>query len=169
MRLRHSKNPLRHDWINHPEAKGILVDAYITTGFSKLRAKVLVFDHTKNLRHFWNECLGRGDLGKTCRGAVNSLIHEVQFFPGKGEKPRPPVLEADPNYFCVMGLVRGYLTTEIIAHESVHAGFAYAKRIKRTPWDQESKDMCEESVCYPAGRIAGAITSLLKKKGLISS
>jgi hypothetical protein len=55
---------------------------------------------------------------------------------------------------------------EIISHESVHAGFAYAKRIKKTPRDQHALSFDEEAVCYPSGAIAAAINRAVYKAGL---
>lgn len=66
----------------------------------------------------------------------------------------------DPRYFCVIGLVRGHLSMEIISHEAVHAGCAYAKRGARAPW-HDALGFDEEHIAYPAGRIAAAINRAL--------
>lgn len=125
----------------------------------------MVFQNCRYLHAFWRNALGKSALGRTCRGAVNGMYQEVVTFPGKG-KPERAHLEVDERYFCVMGLVKGHLSMEIIAHESAHAAFAFVKRKSRCPWDAQAKDYDEESICYPLGRIARAINNILYKAKL---
>lgn len=167
MRVRHSKTPIPQSFYRHPHAKGLLGDADIQlTRGSRLRAKLLVFDTPKSLRQFWLKGLGRSDLGRGCLGAVSSLSLECCHFPAKGQKQRPPHIECDPRYFCIIGLCKGHLTMEIICHEAVHAGFSYAKRQMRQMWPNE-KECGEEGVCYPSGVIASEITSYCRQKGFL--
>lgn len=152
----------------HPKAKGVIAAADIfVTGRARLRLKVVVFESTKWLRHFWKEVLGRqDDLGRTCRGAVNGLAYEqISFKPGQPERS---TMMVDPRYYAIMGLVKGHLNMEIITHESVHAAFAYARRHHRNMWAGQN-DLEEENVCYPAGRIARQINIFLHEEGLYPS
>lgn len=90
-------------------------------------------------------------------------------YTGAGVTPatrtEPARMFADRDYFCVMVFHVGALNHEIITHESVHAGFAIAKRRVRDPWRHLFKDP-EEWVAYPAGRIMEAVTNELRKSGL---
>lgn len=162
MKIRLAK-PIRRDWSGHPAAT-VLLDRDLSVRGSRLKAKLLVFPHRRAMRRFWTKGLGHGFLGQTCMGAVTSLTSERMLFP-KG-KPEQRWIEADPHYFCVIGLVKGFLSMEIICHEAVHAGFAYAKRVKRSPWNDKALEFDEEAVCYPAGAIAGAINRAIYKAGL---
>lgn len=100
-------------------------------------------------------------------GAVNHLSCERIVFPGKNSKKQERHwIEADPRYFCVIGLVKGFLSMEIICHEAVHAGLAYAKRHRRAPWDEHIRHFEEEALCYPSGKIAAAINRAIFKAGL---
>lgn len=165
MRLRLSSTPIRHVWRNHPQIQGLVLEKDLAIGTSRLRAKLLVFDKPKSLRLFWRGPLGRGDLGRRCKGAVNGLFCEVINFHKDGSESS--FLEVDPRYFCVIGLVKTHLYGEIICHEAVHAAFNYVKRIKRSPWDEHARDFDEESICYPAGRIAAEINNALYRAKLI--
>lgn len=124
---------------------------------SRLCAKLLIFNNRKHLRQFWQRVLSQPKLPGNTLGVVNGLIAEVS----EG-KTSFHYLSADPRYYCVIGLVRDFLYTEIITHEAVHAAFCYAKRVKRTPWDKEVLKMDEEAIAYPAGKIARAITNLIR-------
>lgn len=134
-------------------------DLHVTSG--PLRAKLLIFKNRSGLRNFWKK-IGKGDLGSKCTGAVNALAYEVHHFSKSGESA---YIKADPRYFCVIGLVKGHLNMEVISHESMHAGFAYAKRRTGKFW-VSATEMDEEKVCYPAGRIARQINMVLYKEGL---
>lgn len=126
--------------------------------------KLLVFKNTRDLRYFWAHGLGLTDLGRFCRGAVNSMACEVVKFYKDGSESSP-VLEVDRRYFAVMGLVQTHLTMEIVCHEAVHAGFAYERRQKRKFWPGQ-EELDEEGVCYPVGRIATGVNRLLYENGL---
>lgn len=104
-------------------------------------------------------------MGRWCKGAVNGLFCEVIQFHKDGTESS--FIEADPRYFCAIGLVKGHLYGEIICHESVHAAFNYVKRVRRSPWDAHAKDFDEEAICYPAGRIAAEISNALDRAGLV--
>lgn len=159
MRVIHTKSPLPRIWTNNPQVKGIVLESDLAIGSSRLRAKLLVFDKAHSLRAFWKAALGRGELGRYCCGAVNGLYREV--WSATGKQSGRSHLEVDPRYFCIIGLLKQRLSMEIISHEAVHAAFAYAKRIKRSPWDQQAQHFDEEAICYPAGRIAATINRAL--------
>lgn len=160
MRLRHDPSPLPRQWSGHPSARGLLAEADIRVcGSGRLAAKLLVFSTPAALNRFWVSGLRRPGLGKHTVGAVNSLMTEM--IPVRG----PSHVRADPRYFCIVGLTRNNLSMEVICHEAVHAGMAYARRVKRSPWS-EALDFDEEAVAYPAGRIAAAINRFLHDSGL---
>lgn len=160
MKLVHSKHALPRTWAGNPAAKGLVFEKDLAlTPRGRLRLKLLVFNRPRDLHHFWKAGLRKGHLGRGCLGAVNCLgAHVIRF--DKHEDGREH-LEADRRYFAVVGLCLGHLGMEIISHEAVHAAFAFAKRSKRTPWDAHAKSFDEESICYPAGRIASKINSAL--------
>ena len=169
MRVERSKTPLRHDFINHRSNKGrIVAECDIRPRGGKrgrgLAAKLLVFTSPDAMRAFWKEGLKRSaDLGANCQGAVLVLGTEfVKVAPGKPDRHRMVV---DPTYFCVIGLCLGYLKMEIICHEAMHAGFAYARRQRRNLWSEPGA-LAEEEVCYPGGIIAAEINRFLYAKGL---
>jgi hypothetical protein len=140
---------------------GLVAEADIyPQSYGRLAAKLLIFDTTKSLRSFWRDALGH-DLGSKCLGAVNALAQERTKFT-KG-KPETTTLHVDRRYFCIIGLVKGYLNSEIISHEATHAGFAYHKRVKRNVWGKIG-DFDEEQVAYPTGRITDAINRFLHRK-----
>jgi hypothetical protein len=156
-RIRHTAKPLPRDWSDFP---GVVAENDIKlTPKSRLAAKLLVFKNRKALNAFWANCLGR-PMGFGALGAVNALATEHVGPEGVA------FIECDPRYFCVIGLVIGHLSMEIITHESVHAGFAFANRHKRDFWVPQTDEFCEEDVCYPAGRIAKRINAFLYDKGL---
>lgn len=154
---------IRRDWSRHPAAKGCLLEKDLSIYRSNLKEKLMVFSSRRDLRKFW-AAITPFKLGRQCMGVVNQLSCHVLTYDRKGNERQH--IEADPRYFCVIGLVKGFLSMEIISHESVHAGFAYAKRIKKTPWDQDALGFDEETVCYPAGAIAAAINRAIDKAGL---
>lgn len=167
MKVRHTKKPLPRNWSGLPGAdKAELIADIFITRHSRLRAKLLVFRSRRDFRKFWRDCLHKDfmhDLGGKCVGAVNGLAYEFFSFAKDGsEKHR---MEVDKNFFCVIGLVDGYLTTEYITHESVHAAFCYAKRVNKKDMWAGARDLDEENVCYPAGIIAKAITDTLIDAG----
>lgn len=152
------KIAVRKVWSNHPSASGVLLERDIGVGHGRLKAKLIVFKTSAQLRAFWKDGLGRGDLGRYCLGAVNGLYLEIHRVTKKKERRW---LEVDPRYFCVIGLTEKGLSMEIVCHESVHAAFSFAKRKSRSPWDALIDDFDEEAICYPAGRIARSINRVL--------
>jgi hypothetical protein len=163
VRVRHTAKPLPRSFSGHPAAGGLVAESDIAiTPRGRLRAKLLVFEHPKSLRRFWKEALGKGDLGRGCLGAVTALAQEVRFLDGKR------FACVDPRYFCVIGLTLGNLSMEVITHECVHAGFAFAKRHAKDYWVSQSDDYDEEDVCYPTGRLARRINTFLHDNGLYS-
>lgn len=164
MRIKLNK-PIPHCFRAHPEGGHFIVyECDITISpRGRLTAKFLIFRHRHDLQQFWKRVLGRGDLGKQAVGAVNSLS-TTNILVKRGH-PDQHWLSADPNYFCVIGMVMGYINMESICHEAAHAGFAYAKRVHRNIFCAAG-DLDEEGVCYPTGRIAKAINRFCHDKGL---
>jgi hypothetical protein len=165
MRLRLNK-PLPRCWRKHPKAKGLklLMEADVSLAKSRLKAKLLVFNSRKDMAAWWRtvlECPLSGNFG----AAVSPLIQEHQKT-NKDGSDGVRWMTADPRYFCVMGFIKKWLHTEYIVHESVHAGYVYAKRVKRSPWNAEAMGMDEELVCYPAGIIAARVNYILHKHAL---
>ncbi len=145
--------------------RGVVAECDISpTRRGRLKAKLLIFATVNDLKRFWRVDLDKGSLGRFTKGAVNGLCHEVLRVNPDGSTAFHKNVY-DPRYFCVIGLVKRWLSMEVISHESVHAGFCYAKRVKKTPW-AAAREFDEEEVAYPAGAIAAAINRFLFRKGL---
>ncbi len=124
------------------------------TPSSKLKIKVLVFDTDKTMQKWWRMCFKSSIKGAAA--AVNSMSGTITSSEG--------VVRSvfDKNYIAVVVFNKKFLGMEVITHEASHVGFAYAKRIKNSPF-AEYGDFDEELVAYPTGRAASAIVSLLYK------
>jgi hypothetical protein len=154
--------PLPRDWSALAGLDCIAETDIRPTPHGRLYAKLMVFEDAAGLRRFWKN-ISEDRLGPNCLAAVNMLAHWTESLGNGSWKRRMDVL--DQRYFCVIGLVVGHLTMEVITHEAVHAGFCYAKRVKRCPWDNYD-DFDEELVAYPAGRIARQINKFLHDQGV---
>lgn len=160
---------LPRSFSSHPKARGIRIvlerDLRLTPR-GRLRFKLLVFDRMVDLRAFWKRVLGQG-VGPSTYGIVSPLRYTVTSFKNGEERSRVVV---DERYVCVVGLLRRWLGTRTVAHEAVHVGFAYAKRVGRPPRIDglvvESGQMDEELVAYPAGDACGAMAGALHEAGL---
>lgn len=167
MLIRHSKKPLPKCWLGLRGAnKAVFQGDVKVCEKGRLKAKLLIFKSSNDLRNFWKLGLGKGDLGKGCVGAVNSLGYEIIHFPAKDQKQLPQRVQVDKNFFCVIGLTLEHIGMEVITHESVHVGFSYAKRVNNKNLWPNAVNMDEENVCYPAGRIAANINILFRKNGI---
>lgn len=164
MRFVTSKHPIPRCFMRHPKGKHVVAEADIAPHpYGRLMAKLVVFDTAPHLRKFWREAIGN-NLGKGCVGAVNCLGIEGEEIDG-WKQNGPKRMHGDPRYFCIIGLCRTNLTMEVISHESVHAGFAYERRVKRNLFG-EAADFSEERIAYPAGAVAAAINRFVHRKGL---
>ena len=129
-----------------------------------LKAKTLIFTSCRNLCFFWKHGLGLGNLGRNCNAAVNSLaIHYHD--PVTMEQT---AIEVDKNFFCVIGLIKGHMTNEVLTHEAGHAAIHYYRRVNgnKNIWEKKF-DFNEEGFCYPLGIIAShllAIRDEMKKE-----
>ncbi len=165
MRLIHNP-PLPRDWINHPYGKGIVVEGEVRVSRrSRLAAKVLVFRSRRNLVAFWRRALGQ-DIGGALAGVTPLMEHSTRFLRRAGRIVEQTRIQADPRYFCIVGFAIGSINMEIITHEAVHAGFAYAKRVKRSPYKAEALNNDEEEIAYPVGRIARGINMMFHDLGV---
>ena len=126
---------------------------------SRLRLRLVVFRNWSSMNRFWRDDIGKGGLHRQTKGAVNSLsVKRLSYYYSK-ETSR---IVHDPRYFAVMAPLSTHLSMNIIAHESVHAGFAYAKRLGgRASWGGRALEFDEESVAYPAGLVAHAVNKCL--------
>lgn len=136
----------------------------------KLYLKLLVFPSMKDMKAFWYYAeptkYGGGRLNG-CAAAVSALQCQCQKVNKEGTGYDRPTMEVDKRYFAAMGLIKKYLGMEVVTHESVHAAFAYAKRLgPKTPWAKAVDGLDEEAVCYPAGRIARLVVTALNDAGL---
>ncbi len=132
-------------------------------------AKVVFFKNRQAMRRFnwWILPRYRGKvgtrhlgLGRRCAGFVNKLA--IEHYNGAGELAG---IEVDRNYFCIVCLVVGNLTAEVIAHEAVHVGFAWDYRTRGiSPLGKDGGP--EENVCYPAGIFVDQVLSFIKAEGL---
>jgi hypothetical protein len=163
-RVRHSHHPLPRRWAKmHP---GILMAADMQfTRHTRLSLKVLLMDTPASLQDLWRKKLDRGTLGKDCVGAVTRLSYVGERYSG-GELAESYV-GVDPRYYALMGLCRTHLTTEIIAHESLHAVCAYLARTRRPTHVSraEVEGMPEEAIAYPLGKLVAQITGWLTVEG----
>jgi hypothetical protein len=141
---------------------GVLLEYDLKINYGRLRAKLMVFKNRSSLKASWKR-ISNQPLSRGCCGVVNPLSTYVEDYSAGRLRHR---IEGDPGYFCVIGLVHGFLTMEIICHESVHAGFCFAKRRLRSHWDDRAEEFDEEAVCYPAGKIARLINKCLDASGL---
>lgn len=165
MRIEHNK-PMSHTLRGHPHAKGTVYEFDIKpTKHGRLAAKVLIFENEKRLRAFWRDGLSN-DVDKDCFGVVNELGNVVQGFISGGDKPDYTVWRCDPRYFCIVGLCANRLYNEVIYHESVHVGYAYAFRAKLKLEGYPREKLEEETVAYVAGRFGAKLTRKLYKWGL---
>ena len=164
MKIRHSKTPLPD--VFHPLHGGIVHEARIkVTKHSRLCAKLLIFDNHASLKDFFERILDRrGSVTDDTRGIVTALSWKVTCFSNKEQEKE--YIEVDPRYFCLIGLIMGYLRMDIICHEAVHAAFNYKERQNRRLWDDGDNPDHEEEICYPAGIIASRINSFCHNEGL---
>lgn len=165
MKVTISKKGIPRNWRDHTAGSQIIYekDICIIAG-SRLRMKLLVFKTAADLKRFWRNSMD-GWLPRGTLGVVNGLAQEViTVTKGRPDRSR---MECDPRYFCVMGLVAYDLCFEVIVHESVHAGFCYSKRVKKkNMWPGQDELPDEESVCYPAGRIARQVNIAMHNSGM---
>lgn len=127
-------------------------------------AKVAVFKDRKSMRGFYEKILPRymsdsemipKKLERQARGLVCKLWtkdnQDRDFF--------------DRNYFCIVLLVEGHLTAEILCHEAVHVGFAWdAWTQHKSPFPNSENP--EENVCYPAGIFLDQVLRFIKDEKL---
>lgn len=128
-------------------------------------AKVIVFKNRKSMRHFYANVIpkyrGPDPLDVGCQGCVNKLI-VAQVDPHTSEVVS---VQVDRRYFCIVLLVEGFLSNEVILHEAVHVGFAWDYRTQGVS-RYSVADMSEENVCYPAGLFADALLKIIEEEGL---
>lgn len=167
MIIRHDSPALPRDWSTLPGSEGLIFQGDVAVSKrSSLRAKVLLFRDLESMGRFWRLGLGRPALSHDTLAVSNPLTVTVHFCKVKGKPQRPPEVRVDPRYFCALGFAKGALTPEFIIHESVHAGFAYSRRVRgKHEWLDDNE---EERVCYPAGRIADGIIRMFSKEGLFN-
>lgn len=169
MRVLHSDKPLPADWeglflSKHKDIKPLYIGYVKPSPRSRLTMPVLLFRNRWHLHRFWKNVLGKGSLGRGCVGAVNSL--QVFVAPCIDGEMGTIHMEVDPNFFAIMGLVKGYTSMEVITHESGHAALSYAKRLQGKSEEAKMFDFDEEAICYPLGRIASQINWMLHDNNL---
>ena len=129
-----------------------------------LKAKTLIFKNNRDLCYFWKHGLGKDDLERKCTGAVNSLA----IYHHDPVTMEQTAIEVDKNFFCVIGLIKGHMTNEVLTHEAGHAAIHYYRRVNgnKNIWEKKF-DFNEEGFCYPLGIIAShllAIRDEMKKE-----
>lgn len=134
----------------------------LATPRGRLKAKLLVFSSKVAMRRTWRAVSG-SDLGPGAEGFVNSLQATSEKY--ENGVVVASYLDLDRDFFCIIGLVDGKLSSNHISHEAVHAAFAYEKRVKRNVWGPIG-DFDEERIAYPAGYITAGIVRVLRKAGL---
>jgi len=134
---------------------------------SRLLVKVCIFKTWKDMDTFFDEALGRPDsVDRHTLGICTSLGAVVESY-----KTDPPTLisEMDRRYICMIGFIKGHVTKEIVIHESIHAGIAYASRAKSKRWCPASDWSDEEAICYPSANISSQLLTYLESEGLLES
>lgn len=168
MKTRHTPTPLPRSFTAHPDGKGIIAEHDIAVwgherrGAGRLRAKLLVFKSPRAMRAFSRKALGIDN--DEAVGFVSDLSREVITIGNIHRPGREHILYVDPRYFCLICLVRGHLTMDIITHEACHAGIFFSQR-SRMRWPNQD-GAASEAICYPTGRIAAAINRFLHDSGL---
>lgn len=126
----------------------------------KLSLKVVVFKDFKGMEDFTDEIIysgmGTGLHPKTA-AIVSRLDSKVERYDDQGNLSES-FLEVDKNYFAAMCLIKDRINLEVLAHECVHAGYAYAKRTGKA-YDERALDLDEENVAYPTGYLFTEIAS----------
>jgi hypothetical protein len=129
--------------------------------FFKDRVSMRRFNETQLPRYRGTEGMFLPKLGRKCAGFVNKLAVE-QIDLDTCEKG---VAEVDRRYFCIVCLVEGDLTAEILGHEANHVGFAWDYRTRgKGPFADVHNP--EENVCYPAGIFLDQVLTHIKREGL---
>lgn len=150
---------------NRKYGKLILREARVKMSrHSRLSCKLLIFRTWKDMDDFFTHYLLRPNaVDMHTRGVCTRLDWHVESF-----KTDPPTLftEVDPRHFAVIGLIQSKIDLEVVAHECVHAAFAYAERAN-TNWTGIKDDHPEESVCYPAGKLTQQIWNYLVEEDLL--
>lgn len=133
--------------------------------------KVLVFSSNAKLRQFWNKALGDSSLCRRTAASVKELGLTVY---GERDGDLVPVArEVDPRYFAIAGFIRGRIDPEIVAHECVHAAFAYDRRRgdrnRFRKFEAEGMGaLNEERIAYPVGRLTDALTRWFRELDLLN-
>jgi len=143
---------------DHPKAGNDIASEFLIrlTPHARLSAKVLICRNRAGLQRVWKDVVGQPVCRRT-QGVVSAMLSQRE----RHSEGRPQIIvEGNARFFCIIGLARGHLTTNIICHEAVHAGFAYSKRVARTPF-AAAHDFDEERIAYPAGIIAARINDWL--------
>lgn len=152
MLIRHTKRRLPRRFCRLSYGHRIVAEADLAPFATHLRAKLVVFSSRTAMRDFWRRRTGEGQprfsMAMCWSGTTDGTLWLV-----------------DRRYFCVISLCRGWLDTNTIVHESVHAAFAYSKRVRGFYFPGKETD--EERVCYPAGDITVSVNNFLHQAGLI--
>ena len=157
------------------KAEGVVAQKDLTIGAEgDPKAKLLVFKNRTLMRKFYKSVLpalrGGGEeyqnagLGARCLGFVNQMRVDCYRVPEEGDLEWTRS-EVDRRYFCLVGLVEGHLTAEVITHEAVHVGFAWDIRTRGSgPFEDPHNP--EENVCYLAGRFVNEVLTVIKEHKL---
>lgn len=165
MIVRHTRQPLpSHGWKTLPGGEKALLDANIRLHRrGRLHAKLIVFRGKRDLQRFWRDAID-SPIGRGAYGVCHALVSKHENF--SNGRTASTWIEVDPHYFAIIGLSLRECGIEAICHESTHAAFAYAlRRGRRSDWHFHD-ELPEETICYPAGKIARAINQLFHDEGL---
>lgn len=132
---------------------------------SSLRVKAVMFETMRQLCDYHYRHVRMRPHGEDMRREVGKISGFVDALASVAvDKGGREWAVFDPRYAAWIGLVPSLLTWEVVAHEAVHAGFAYAKRLRKSPFE-ESLMLDEEAVAYPAGIIASEIRAWVTRRG----
>ena len=137
------------------------------TRHSRLLVKVCIFKNWKAMDDFFTHYLGRpGSVDRHTLGICTRLDAHVESYT---TEPPTTILECDRRYIAMIGLITGHVTQEIVIHESIHAGIAYASRARSVRWCPADSWSDEESICYPSANISAQLLTYLREQELLES
>ncbi len=147
-----------------PMASGMIAQRSLSIYGSSLKFKLVLFNKPRHLHRWWRSFFG-SHLSSNCLGAVNQCMTQFEKVDKNGVVAVTRAVY-DRRHFCVVGLTSDNLGMEVITHESVHAGYCFARRSKRAAWNHLALEFDEESVAYPAGKVARSIVKFLDQERL---
>lgn len=164
-RIRKTEDYLPCNLGDMPEADGLEWMGKIFLPNTRIAVLVFISKNRVAFRKQWKLLTGNS-IGYFCGGAVQCMDRLCEQIEGDGKIGSH--VEVEPHYFCVMGFSAPDININIIAHESVHAAFAFANRFRPDPkWQYGVEEVPEEQVCYVAGEITEVLAGIFEDRGFL--